>query len=242
MRNSAQDSNTIVELFKLGYAWGRKSEKNIKRVCRLSFIAIVHFALFHAAALMSSAIYSTTDEVLVRSNYCKVFPAGAPDTALDNAWNMKERATARWALDWSRTCWNDDIDQTSQCAILASPNFRNQQRVYTDQPCPFSPDLCLDPEAGAITIDSGKVNTNRDLGLNSRKGSSIDYRRVTTCAPLRTQEYSWQQAGYLDGDEIMVYNYGPRINGSDGEVSDHSFARSGYSRNLTSDAYTLKYD
>ena len=241
IRNSAQDTNTLVELFKLGYSWRSKSEKNFKRIARLSLIAIVHFALFHAAAILSSAIYSTTDEVLIRSDYCKMFGVGSSGTPQNNAWNMAERATARWALDWSRTCWNLENEKTTECSILAKPNFLGQQEIYYNQPCPFSPEMCLDSDAGAITIDSGLVNTNKDLGLNSRKGNAINYQRITTCAPLQTQQFSWTEPGYYDGDIMMYYNYGQVINGTDGIETEYTFRRSGYARNLTHTPYTLKY-
>jgi hypothetical protein len=58
--------------------------------------------------------------------------------------------------------------------------------------CPFGGNACL---TDAVRYDSGLVNSNKDIGINAPLKESISFRRVTTCAPIRTDNYAteWQE-------------------------------------------------
>jgi hypothetical protein len=55
--------------------------------------------------------------------------------------------------------------------------------------CPFGSNACLTP---AVRFDSGPLNSNDDLGINSPMKHSLSLRRVTTCAPIDAEKYATQ--------------------------------------------------
>jgi hypothetical protein len=53
--------------------------------------------------------------------------------------------------------------------------------------CPFAGNACLTP---AVRFDSGLLNSNDDLGMNSPSKFSLSLRRITTCAPIDAEKYA----------------------------------------------------
>ena len=286
VRNSQSDSGTLIQLLGLGLAWKNKATKNSTRIFRLCVVCLVHLLIFWVASLLASRIYSSKDAVLIRSDLCQNLARDSPTLSVTDFFSMKERTNARWALDYSRTCYNGDEKNNAQCNLLATSSLTKNQKFLTDQPCPFpDPNVCLDAATGkcpiplsstlytfeivkqapidahrahifhteshdylirtnlqcqgAVVVDSGKINTNRDLGLNSPQHQSIDYQRITTCAPLNTQDYSWivsDDSSLVPGDEYRRYSYG-QVNGSH---DTFTFNQSAYARALADSAYTMR--
>ena len=247
LRNSPSPTGSLKQFWKLGYAWSGKGQKSKRRVAWLSLVAIIHLGIFQIAALLANRIYDTNNEVLLRSRVCGKYNWDATDserTLSTEAMLLSQRTTARWAMDYARTCYDTNATG-SQCGGMVSKSLTRYQKIYYDQPCPFEGDICLDPQKGAVQIDSGLLDTNLDMGLNSRRGNSVGYRRVTTCAPLQTKGYTVDRSavsGELTGDVYRQYNYGKQLNGLDGEeYSPYTFEESGFRRQLTNDPYSVVY-
>jgi hypothetical protein len=67
--------------------------------------------------------------------------------------------------------------------------------------CPFGSDACL---VDAVRFDSGLLSSNDDVGINSPPRDSLQFRRVTTCAPIRVDKYA------TDWRENLPQAYGQR--------------------------------
>ncbi|KAL1641072.1 hypothetical protein SLS58_006344 [Diplodia intermedia] len=65
--------------------------------------------------------------------------------------------------------------------------------------CPFHDDICRS-QNGNLYIDTGYIDTHKDLGINAPPDHRFQYRQTTHCAPLRTD-------GYRD-----IVNYGSPSN------------------------------
>jgi hypothetical protein len=68
-----------------------------------------------------------------------------------------------------------------------------------------------------MQLDTGPINSNMILGINSPPQDQIDLRRVTTCAPITQANYTITftsdtfppSLGYiLPGDKYIAYTYG----------------------------------
>jgi hypothetical protein len=67
-----------------------------------------------------------------------------------------------------------------------------QAIVDMNATCPFGGDACL---VKAVRFDSGLLSSNDDVGINSPLQQSLQFRRVTTCAPIRVDRYAteWRE-------------------------------------------------
>lgn len=178
-------------------------------------VAIIHFGVFAMAAVLSSRIYRTSDEVLVRSKSCgyldlpngNISDFGAQDLEKTVVSFINQRSTADWSLDYSRKCYGGS-NEGAECNVFAVPSINSTWEMV---PCPFDNSMCVNPDQGAIQVDSGRINTDRHLGINSQRTKSIDYRKVLTCAPLKTQGFTRTVPATdsnVPGDTYIHYYYG----------------------------------
>jgi hypothetical protein len=96
--------------------------------------------------------------------------------------------------------------------------------------------MCRGPEYSAYQADSGYINSNNNLGINSPSGFAINYRKVTTCAPLVTDNFlKWQdtEPGQLAGDQNLRFYYGPSVD------EPYTFTYDSYEGRAVTTAYQL---
>ncbi|KAI0487734.1 hypothetical protein F4859DRAFT_525796 [Xylaria cf. heliscus] len=199
----------------------------VSLLCALSTVTTV---VFSSRIIISSPRI----KVLLNSTNCGFFAPGASsyDTTSPEsiAYNVELINTLTLATSYSRQCYNTTTDN-AQCYILTTPAIN--WRTDWDTPCPFN-NTCTGP---AITLDTGPINSNAILGLNSPPADQIHVRKLTTCAPITQSGYtrvanSSDFFNSLPGDQHVVYDYGPAGR------SDFTWALSMAAANITK-AYTL---
>lgn len=259
LRNSQNHTSTLWDLIKVAVYWRSNAKHSFLRTLPLITIAFLHLTIFTAASLFSSHVASTSNEVLVESPNCgyMVFP-DVDFTALQNTDTadnyIYRRTSASTSLNYARACYTTDTTpqtkqegllqkltpkQDSSCNGFATPQIYSNYS-YTD--CPFSSEMCIDPSNGAYQADSGLINSNAHLGINSPKSWSVNYRRVTTCSPLVTDGFTSFVHGDstdLPGDNFYGFEYGPNID--PGYNGTYTFGYDMYSANETNSAYFIKY-
>ncbi|KAF4545925.1 Cytochrome p450 protein [Lasiodiplodia theobromae] len=94
----------------------------------------------------------------------------------------------------------------------------------TDSPAPMAA-LCLSRKAfrqdSNIRIDTGYLDSNLDFGINTPRDQHWLYRRVTHCAPLKTEGYR-ESVSKLDGGldiPYMKYFFGGRTGLGNGNLT-----------------------
>lgn len=131
------------------------------------------------------------------------------------------------------------------CEIYAKQEIESEFNYSF--PCPFpDPDACIDPQNN-IQVDTGYIDSNKDLGINAPPKNSIFYRKITTCAVVNSTSWATNfvkgPADILPSDTSIYYYFGPPFNGSNsnssGFVSNYTFSVSNYSLYLPTDAYTV---
>jgi hypothetical protein len=193
----------------------------------LILLALTHLLTIAVAGLFSSRLISTTNEALLRSSKCgwlseeayKDFAQltssdmGVADALfLDMTWDFRRSA------EYARSCYDSPTDGSSTlCDGLVVPRITSS--IDMNVACPFDPQIC---RASAIRMDSNRIRTNQHLGINSNANWALDFRKVTSCAPLvgnGTFESSWSKTlpvsvknnTVVPGEEFRYYYYGPSI-------------------------------
>lgn len=249
LRNSSDDKHMMWEIIKVGNAWKTIASKSKRRTLTLLAVAIVHFAIFAVAANLSSRIYIANNDVLIKGgSRCGflAFPSELSQNASNwtpreweyvNAADLSRKATAQWALSYSRSCYGPNPGDS--CHIFPVSNIMSTNRTV---PCPFNASICADPAAG-FQVDSGWINTAQHLGINSRYSDSLNYRRVLTCSPLQTRRYRKLVTGAkVDADQpydkYMEYYLGTNLYNR--QYGNATFRQSVALSNLTNQAYPIQ--
>ena len=257
LRNNTSHTGTLWQLMKLSWFWRSNAEHSLWRSIPIMMLAILQIALFTVAGIFSSRVATTNDVVLIQSPACGYF--SFPNTPLGdynessydgaNAYEINQRQSFMGSSNYARSCYNK-TSTTAECDGYVQAAITS---LNTTLPCPFAEGICLQPDGGTVQLDSGLIDSDLDLGINARKADRVQYRRVTTCAPLNAADYvghggtggsTWEPATKYDyaipGDKFLHFFYGPRLN-ENGTISDNdvTYSYSNYTYELATQAYVL---
>jgi hypothetical protein len=238
LRNSQSQTSTLWDLTKLAVYWRSSARNGFWRIIPLILVAILHLTMFAAAGLFSSHIASSSDEVLVRSLYCGyIQDPETPNTSRAREQQadsfISRRTAALWSSGYAQNCYQNN-QTASNCNAFAVPNI---QSTYNRTECLFASDICLGTDGGALRILTEYINSDVHLGINSRRIHNVDYRKKTTCAPLRSEGFTrWDK-----DHEYLNFYYGPWLNSSGEPGGDMTWSFDSYITNETNKAYYLEY-
>lgn len=178
LRNSQSNIGTLWDLTKVIWYW-RTATRSFTRSFPLLALAISHAVLFTAAAFFSSQVASTSTLVLLkRDPACGylMFPTEPLDTLEKTKqateWYIANKANSQWALSYVDQCYGANASTGSTMCNTLVHRTLNVSTSMVD--CPFpNATMCRD---SAVLVDSGFVNSAKDLGLNSNLQDSLDYR------------------------------------------------------------------
>lgn len=168
--------------------WRRPNFASFWRLLPSIFFAILTFTGFIVAGIFSSAITTTMgQEVLLQGSNCgrwKIFTNDTERSNLEHAYFSK---TVAASFAYAQRCYRKDANPRD-CAIFFQP--RLQWKSYHNTTCPFpNKDICIS-DSGNLRLDSGYINSDHHLGINSSPKTRFLIRTVVECAPLRTKGYS----------------------------------------------------
>jgi hypothetical protein len=115
------------------------------------------------------------------------------DLDIFNSQVLLGRFSLMKSISYVRTCYNADTAGAADCSHFVRQNLMGENSsVEYKAACPFGGDACL---TDAVRYDSGLINSNEDVGINAPLKESVSFRRVTTCAPIRIDNYAteWQR-------------------------------------------------
>ena len=112
---------------------------------------------------------------------------------------------------YARACYKGGYEANKlQCSTYTTPAI--DWTATTDAACPFDASMWLDDKI--YKLDTGFINSHTDLGIHSHHNARVNFRKVTTCAPIKQQGYvKTATSDGLDGlgaegDIIRKYQYG----------------------------------
>ncbi|KAI1772237.1 hypothetical protein F4818DRAFT_454108 [Hypoxylon cercidicola] len=214
LKNSLSPGSTAHRLLKIWWANRSNSLSNSDSWPLILFAALCGIGCL-AAGLYSNKIVDMSPgvEVLLNSPNC-----GFVDRSNMSIPNNLSMTVIQYYLDslaaatrYSRKCYNNT--NTRDCGPFTQQMI-NWVTVW-DADCPFDDSMCLGP---AMRLDTGEINSNKVLGLNSEPQDQINLRKVTTCAPIVQEGYTAIVVSNastattvkpIAGDQMIMNVYGP---------------------------------
>lgn len=218
LRNSSSPDSSLFSLLLLMWAWRGLNLKKVVRLLPLLIFAILFIVGFTLAGGYSSQISSVTgNEVLIKGDKCGVLgqSPGNINYTTSLAYSSWLATALAGAADYVQQCY------ANQGATIFDCNKYVVQRLPTESSdgnfsCPFVSDICRDNSKN-LRLDTGYLDSNDHLGLNTPPHQRFAWRKVLSCAPLKTHGYKSSHIHY--NNTFIDYHYGNAIAPSDMSVN-----------------------
>ncbi|KAB5576596.1 hypothetical protein GE09DRAFT_627098 [Coniochaeta sp. 2T2.1] len=193
LRNSTNAEDGLYTILCLGWVWRRIARQTWYRVIPLIIFASICVVGWTLAAGFSSNISTAVgNEVLLRGSNCGAIDMDLDDTLVDlevfyNPYTAKQMMSAG---TYAQQCYSGDASNSQYCSTYVKKNITST--VNTTASCPFDKKICLSDDAN-IVVDTGYLDSHEHFGINAPLSERFQYRRVVSCAPLTTENYTTQR-------------------------------------------------
>lgn len=186
---------------------------SFRRSLFLAMIAIGNGLAFYVAAGLSSRYFAGHQVVLVRTQNCGAM--NEPDLSrltddvsfeAADAMIVNSRNGYRKSAAYAKTCYAQTGNSTAACSTYVKP--RLSYNVTRNAQCPFDERIC---NGTGITLDSGFIRSDADMGINTHPRDAISVRKSLRCVPLAGEKYT--DGWHPIADEVAM-NIGIPLNGS----------------------------
>lgn len=209
-RNSVSSTATTWQMIRLAWNQRKLDKKQIQRNVPFVILALCNTLLFAVAGVFSSAVTKAIgSETLISSSHCGSLMYNFKTDSSLSAFSTKTANDTSAAVLYSRACYGDTSNEL-QCGRY--PRAQLASSFEMNVSCPFQSHICLEGPSAAFRIRSGWIDTDKDLGINSKASDRLQYRKVTTCSVLHATDYmnSTNTTNSLgDSLKIEYYHYGP---------------------------------
>lgn len=215
LKNSSTALNAALKFAQVSWSWRKHTRSRWWQFWKSRTLSYVSLALILAAAFGAASIFSSEvtkaagNQFLVRSPNCGYW--GFPDVVTNSAWEVKVLNNSLAAASYARDCYHAGTEDNLRCSTYNVPEIKwtNNQNAS----CPFATDACLITNTAAYEMDTGPVDSQDILGLNSKASERVVIRKVATCAPITINKYIQYVNVTLDEgryiDEYMRLFLGP---------------------------------
>jgi hypothetical protein len=161
-----------------------------------AIIALFCLVGFGIAGIFSSTISKAAGKsALLVGNSCGMIKPN------DSLLLAKYLADTYETANYARQCYGDNPG--SPCGLFVRPSL--PFTINANAPCPFEPGFC---NGTSLQMDTGKLDSHIDFGINARPEERIQFRRVTTCAPLNVLKIPVRRVNLTDTGPTMFINAG----------------------------------
>ncbi|KAH8879807.1 hypothetical protein GQ53DRAFT_833851 [Thozetella sp. PMI_491] len=216
LRNSANAESGVWAFGQLLWAWHRTARRPLLRTLPWVLGSAFCVAALTAASGFSSRVSTGIgNEVLLDGSNCGLV-LGAAETAdtQPDASAVQQAHTATIvasSANYGEQCYTSNSSGIFDCTTFVVDKL--PITVDNNAPCPFPGNICRS-QSSNLRLDTGYLDSNDHLGVNSAPDERILFRQVYHCAPLVTHGYSkdWNGAN----ETYTQYYYGPALVGSMG--------------------------
>ena len=234
-RNASSATSAAWSFLQITFYWRSLARRPFLRSLLWALFALAYALAAGLATVFSSEVTKAVGtEALIRSPRCGVWKSDGPAS-----FRIKSLADSVAAADHARTCYYGDADQSRlQCNTYIVP--RIDFDTNGNASCPFGRDMCMISPTAAFEMDTGRISSHSILGINGPTSDRVEYRKVSTCAPLvwkgflsiRNSTGKALEVGRA-GDPIVRLSYGPSVGRFDNYTMDYNTrtatAKVGYS-------------
>lgn len=209
LRNTMDEKTSFMSLLRVLLAWRRRAYRPFYRLMPIIAFALFITIIVTLGSIFSSKISSASGfEVLLQSASCGVPVGGIPGkeptmqqvTDIYQPW-LADKLTSYTNI--AQRC-RSSLSRAEPCSPFVKSNLPTT--IDQDAECPFHEKICRSSK-GNVKLDTGYLNSQADLGLNSPIDLQFNMRVVTHCAPLNTRGY--RKIVYFSPDRPHVeYYYG----------------------------------
>lgn len=214
LRNAANTTSGLWSLLQMNWVWRKHTQaKPYRRILPLIMFSVIIISGFIVASILSSKISTSMEnEVLLLGSNCGFQDPDEIDAEYLYSSMLPyiaERTT--FSANYAQECYG------KSAMIQSCPTFLQKDLKYTseyDIGCPFpGKDKICRSNSTNLRLDSGYINSNFDLGINSPPDDQFRYRTVVECAPLNHEGYSENITIHLGNNstsprQLMQYYYG----------------------------------
>ena len=210
-RNASSATSAAWSFFLIAFHWRSLARRPSLRSLLWALFALAYALAAGLAIIFSSEVTKAVGtEALIMSPRCGMW--ATEDMA---SFTIKSLTDSVAAADHARTCYYGDLDQSRlQCNTYTVP--RIDFNTNSNASCPFGPDMCMISSTAAFKMDSGRMSSHSIFGINGPTSARVDYRKVSTCAPLVRRAEVRNNTGKANdigkpGDQILELFYGPTV-------------------------------
>lgn len=221
LRNTTTAAATAWTSAKLAWVWRGNSRGVVGGSAALVSVAVSFVALLATASLLSSKIQLVNGDVLLSGQECGWI--NITDRSKSGKYSAKESFRV-WlsnrAERYSVNCYGPEAANGSETGACGGFPANTIPVTTSIVPCPFGKAICA--QSDAFRLDSGFIDSNHHLGINSPPEYRIRFRKITTCAPIQTEKYStgWdteppssmRKTGLPAASFYKTFNLGPIVN------------------------------
>lgn len=202
LKNAANSTSGLWTLLCACWAWRRNGLAPYRRLLPSIFFAILISMAFAVATIFSSEITTSMgQDVLLKGSNCgSLMIYGL--SGYDDFVKIRPYLSQRTALSvaYVQRCYNNNAN-SRDCSLFHKP--RLPWTADRNATCPFPSErgICLSNSRN-LHLDSGYIDSDHDLGINSPPGTKFLYRSVADCAPLKTTGYTRYSTVVPSADEL----------------------------------------
>ncbi|KAF2020285.1 hypothetical protein BU24DRAFT_448587 [Aaosphaeria arxii CBS 175.79] len=220
LRNCDTAQDAAWGLSQIVWAWRIpvRLRRQFLRLVGLIVLAIFVSVSFGVAGVFSSQITTdTANEVLLKGDNCG--PLVSNDefdyaSYSDLFLPMQCKRVTAYS-NYALQCYSRNISSVSEdCHPYVKSKLKTT--VIRNASCPFDEKMCKSKDKNLI-VDSGYIDSLKDLGINTPKENRFQLRLVHHCAPVVTEGYNMRIKREDDGEEVMQYYYGELTHAEHGE-------------------------
>lgn len=201
LRNSASAISGFRGFLKI-FIRSKKLERNVLLIAW----SILNFVGFLAAGILSSKVTSTRSDVLLQPTHCGRWWDSGRDATNERDVVQETTAIGEINMMQGESCKRASICYGGHNTISNSCNNPGRRalswQTNESSTCPFG-DLCTDK---TLSMDSGFVDSDLDLGINSHASDRISLRLRLQCAPLKQDDY---MKTYFGADVSSLFSSNP---------------------------------
>lgn len=215
LRNATDEKIGFLTFCRILWAWRRRAHQPFNRMIPAIGISLIITVGFILASIFSSRISSSMgNEVLIASPDCGIaipnpnssaLPTAKQSLAIYDPW-ISQRLTSY--ANYAQRCYLDSsgADSTGKDSCTPFVKRKLSSTINRNASCPFDERICRNQD-GNIMIDTGYLDSQAELGLNTPADLRFKFRKTLQCAPLKSENY--QKIDYYSQDKpYMQYFYG----------------------------------
>ncbi|PLB44482.1 hypothetical protein P170DRAFT_417125 [Aspergillus steynii IBT 23096] len=220
-KNTSSPASLAWESILLAWSWRRSTRRSVARSIGFILLALVWMVAAGGAAVLSARMTKPAgDDCLIMSNNCGTWSESNSSNVNDpnsiELFSAIQLQALNSATAYSRTCYAPESENLAQCQLYTQSRLPFQARKNVS--CPFADGICFEGDNAAFSLDTGLLDSNHHLGINTIEEERILFRKAVTCSPLIREPFvtvhndSNPLPDYpFANTTVAAYHYGPKL-------------------------------